>query len=170
MITDYIENAQEVFDRAKTIDELGVKAIDENTLEIKLKDPAPYFLDILSMNVYCPVQKATVKANGEKWTLSPEAYIVNGPYKITDRIIHAVTIRVPASQFDALLDRISLNTDKIEDKHIEVLDITQEYIDLDTRIKTKKELENRYQELLKLLRSEERRVGKECRSRWSPYH
>ena len=23
---------------------------------------------------------------------------------------------------------------------------------------------------LKLLRSEERRVGKECRSRWSPYH
>ena len=66
-----------------------------------------------------------------------------------NRIIHAVTIRVPASQFDALLDRISLNTDKIEDKHIEVLDVTQEYINLDTRIKTKKELENRYQELLK---------------------
>ena len=66
-----------------------------------------------------------------------------------NRIIHAVTIRVPASQFDALLDRISLNTDKIEDKHIEVLDVSQEYIDLDTRIKTKKELENRYQELLK---------------------
>lgn len=83
MVTDYIENAQEVFDGAKNIDELGVKAIDENTLEIKLKDPAPYFLDILSMNVYCPVQEATVEANGEKWTLSPEAYIVNGPYKIT---------------------------------------------------------------------------------------
>ncbi len=27
-----------------------------------------------------------------------------------------------------------------------------------------------YQEYLKRLRSEERRVGKECRSRWSPYH
>src|ERR1051326_252550 len=26
------------------------------------------------------------------------------------------------------------------------------------------------QDLLKVLRSEERRVGKECRSRWSPYH
>jgi ABC-type multidrug transport system ATPase subunit len=24
--------------------------------------------------------------------------------------------------------------------------------------------------LLRVLRSEERRVGKECRSRWSPYH
>ncbi len=66
-----------------------------------------------------------------------------------NRIVHSVTIRVPANQFDALLNRISSNTEKIEDKHIEVLDVTQEYIDLDTRIKTKKELENRYQELLK---------------------
>src|SRR3989442_2790029 len=29
---------------------------------------------------------------------------------------------------------------------------------------------NRKQKLLKCTRSEERRVGKECRSRWSPYH
>ena len=28
----------------------------------------------------------------------------------------------------------------------------------------------RYDERLKQRRSEERRVGKECRSRWSPYH
>ena len=27
-----------------------------------------------------------------------------------------------------------------------------------------------YMENMKLMRSEERRVGKECRSRWSPYH
>ena len=27
-----------------------------------------------------------------------------------------------------------------------------------------------YTQLFNLLRSEERRVGKECRSRWSPYH
>ena len=36
-----------------------------------------------------------------------------------------------------------------------------------------KELEESFENLLKslrLLRSEERRVGKECRSRWSPYH
>ena len=25
-------------------------------------------------------------------------------------------------------------------------------------------------EIVKIARSEERRVGKECRSRWSPYH
>ena len=27
-----------------------------------------------------------------------------------------------------------------------------------------------YKPVAKFLRSEERRVGKECRSRWSPYH
>ena len=31
-------------------------------------------------------------------------------------------------------------------------------------------LYDRYDEMRLLLRSEERRVGKECRSRWSPYH
>src|SRR5256885_12363729 len=30
--------------------------------------------------------------------------------------------------------------------------------------------EDRYEEVDKIRRSEERRVGKECRSRWSPYH
>lgn len=67
----------------------------------------------------------------------------------SDRISYVVTIRVPADGFDTLLDKISSGADKIVYKNIEVLDITQEYIDLDTRIKTKKELENRYQELLK---------------------
>lgn len=60
-----------------------------------------------------------------------------------------VIIRVPADNFDALLAKITSGAKKIDYKNIEVLDVTQEYIDLDTRIKTKKELEERYRELLK---------------------
>ncbi len=66
-----------------------------------------------------------------------------------NHINNTVTIRVPAANFDALLDKISSNASKISYKNIEVVDVTQEYIDLDTRIKTKKDLETRYQELLK---------------------
>lgn len=62
---------------------------------------------------------------------------------------NTLVIRVPADNFDSLLEKISSNADKIDDKNIEVLDVTQEFIDLDTRINTKKELENRYRELLK---------------------
>ena len=40
-------------------------------------------------------------------------------------------------------------------------------------VKTGNDLENKFKDTVKILdkeRSEERRVGKECRSRWSPYH
>lgn len=36
------------------------------------------------MWVFDPVQKATVEANGDKWTTSPETYVCNGPFKITE--------------------------------------------------------------------------------------
>ncbi|MDO4720038.1 MAG: peptide ABC transporter substrate-binding protein [Peptostreptococcaceae bacterium] len=83
MVTDYIENAQDVYDGKKTAEELGVQTPDDHTLVMKLKDPAPFFIDILSMNVFVPVQQAAVEAHPEKWTLSPETYITNGPFKIT---------------------------------------------------------------------------------------
>ena len=40
-------------------------------------------------------------------------------------------------------------------------------IRLGIRLRTKQQIN---QVLLRIWRSEERRVGKECRSRWSPYH
>lgn len=60
-----------------------------------------------------------------------------------------ITLRVPADKFDALVDHIAAEAGKIDYKNIEVSDVTQEYIDLDARLKTKKDLEARYQELLK---------------------
>ena len=40
----------------------------------------------------------------------------------------------------------------------------------ETNPKRKADREKEYERCIKELRSEERRVGKECRSRWSPYH
>ena len=53
-----------------------------------------------------------------------------------------------------------------EQKYNECLSIYQRYIDL---ARTKSDPENEHINY-HVLRSEERRVGKECRSRWSPYH
>lgn len=66
-----------------------------------------------------------------------------------DKIEHRIVIRVPSDKFDLLLKKLSESVDKFDSKNIDVLDVTEEYIDIDTRIKTKKELENRYKELLK---------------------
>ena len=64
------------------------------------------------------------------------------------RIEHRLTIRVPADKFDSLLQMISESVSKFDSKKIEALDVTEEYIDVAARIKTKKELQSRYAELL----------------------
>ncbi len=48
-----------------------------------------------------------------------------------------------------LLNKISESADKLDSRNVDLLDVTEEYIDIDARIKTKKELEDRYKELLK---------------------
>ncbi len=83
MVTGYVKNAQEFYDGTATAEDLGVKAIDDQTLEITLIQPTSYFIDVLSMWVYDPVQQATVEANGDSWTSSPETYVCNGPFKVT---------------------------------------------------------------------------------------
>lgn len=69
-------------------------------------------------------------------------------YSSDNRITQRLEIRVPASGFDDLLKRISDNAGRIDSRNVQVQDVTEEYIDIESRIKTKKELESRYKELL----------------------
>lgn len=69
-------------------------------------------------------------------------------YNSDDRITQRVEIRIPSDRFDDLLSKISENVKKIEYKNVQLQDVTEEYIDVESRIKTKKELENQYLELL----------------------
>ena len=83
MISDYVVNGKEYYDGTVSAEEVGVKALDDKTIQYTLKAPGPYFVDLVSMQVYFPVQKATIEANGDKWTASAEAYVSNGPFKVT---------------------------------------------------------------------------------------
>ena len=70
------------FDKAEAgdVDALGVEASDANTFVVHLTDPCIYFDKIAAFAVLVPVQKATVEANGESWTIDPKTYVTNGPY------------------------------------------------------------------------------------------
>jgi len=72
-------NAGEITD----FDELGVKAIDDKTLEITLEQPTPYFLDALMHYTAYPVPKHLVEELGDDWT-DVENIVGNGPYKIVE--------------------------------------------------------------------------------------
>ena len=82
MMADYIKGAKEFYEGTGTAEELGVKALDDQTLEITLIQPTSFFIDLVSMWCYYPVQAATVDANGDRWTASADTYISNGPFKM----------------------------------------------------------------------------------------
>jgi hypothetical protein len=65
-----------------------------------------------------------------------------------DRIQQTIVIRVPAANFDSLLSEILKFAGELETKYINARDVTEEFVDLQARLKTKKELEKRYLELL----------------------
>jgi oligopeptide transport system substrate-binding protein len=65
-------------------DGVGVEAVDENTLTIQLKEPAPYFLNVAALWVGAPVREDLVEAGGETWWFDPVNYIGNGPFQLTE--------------------------------------------------------------------------------------
>ena len=66
-----------------------------------------------------------------------------------DRLNTSLTIRVPSSSYDTLVALIEQVGEKTDSKSVNVQDVTEEYIDVEARLKTKKELEARYHEILK---------------------
>ena len=66
-------------------DALNVKASDDGkTLTIVLSYPCSYFDKMAAFAAMSPVQQATVEANGDAWCTSPDTFVSNGPYMITD--------------------------------------------------------------------------------------
>lgn len=61
---------------------------------------------------------------------------------------NTLTIRVPASRFNQLLASATDGVEHFDSKEITVEDVTEEFLDVEARVKTKKELEARYLALL----------------------
>ena len=64
-------------------------------------------------------------------------------------VFRRITVRVPSKNFDAFLSDISKGVTYFDNKEISSQDVTEEYIDIDARLRAKKILEARYLELLK---------------------
>ncbi|HXP73568.1 MAG TPA: peptide ABC transporter substrate-binding protein [Stellaceae bacterium] len=78
-----IKNAEEVNTGKAEVSALGVKAIDAKTLEITLKAPTPYFLQLLTHQTTLPVNEKVVTALGDDW-VKPGKMVSNGAYMLDD--------------------------------------------------------------------------------------
>ncbi|HDR3890921.1 TPA: peptide ABC transporter substrate-binding protein [Bacillus cereus] len=76
----YIKNAKEINKGTIPLNELGVKVIDDYTLEVELEQPIPYFLQLLALPIYLPQHESFLKEQGKNYGLEPSNLIYNGPF------------------------------------------------------------------------------------------
>ena len=61
------------------IEELGVKAVDDTTLEVTLKQPTAYFNELLCLPAFMPLRE-DVAGNDSSWSKDPQRAVANGPF------------------------------------------------------------------------------------------
>lgn len=61
------------------IEELGVKAVDDTTLEVTLKQPTAYFNELLCLPAFMPLRE-DVAGTDSSWSKDPQRAIANGPF------------------------------------------------------------------------------------------
>jgi oligopeptide transport system substrate-binding protein len=78
-----VVNADDIVAGKMPIDQLGVKAIDDKTLEVSLKAPTPWFVKTLAHSTLFAAPKATIDKFGADWT-KPENIVSNGAYILAE--------------------------------------------------------------------------------------
>ena len=80
-------NAKDIVAGKKDKSELGVKAVDANTLVVELETAVPYFVMMMGHTTMKPVHQATVEKYGDQWT-KPEHFVGNGAFSVDKWIVN----------------------------------------------------------------------------------
>ncbi|APB05223.1 MULTISPECIES: ABC transporter substrate-binding protein [Raoultella] len=83
----HIVNAKEIAEGKKAPETLGMKAVDDATLEVTLTQPNAAFLAMLAHPSLVPIDKVLVNRFGEQWT-KPEHIVTSGPYKLSAWVVN----------------------------------------------------------------------------------
>ena len=84
MMAGVLKNATEISEGSVDFNELGVKALDEKTLEVTLEKPVPYFLSLMAFGTYLPLNEKFVTEQGDAYATNSDALISNGPFTLTE--------------------------------------------------------------------------------------
>lgn len=102
----YLKGGEAYNTGAGKVEDVGVKAIDDKTLEVVLATPTAYFLELTSFYTYYPVNKKVVEANAD-WAKDPSTYVSNGPFKLTGWEHSAsLTLAKDENYYDAALVKL----------------------------------------------------------------
>lgn len=65
-------------------EDVGIKALDTHTLQVKLEQPTPYFLGLVSSFTFSPVREDVIKKVPKTWSTKAQLLVSNGPFHVTN--------------------------------------------------------------------------------------
>lgn len=83
-VTAGIKNAEAILNEEKDAEELGIKALDEKTLEVTLESANPLFLTLLTFPTFLPQNQEYVEEQGDQYALEFDKILYNGPFKLIE--------------------------------------------------------------------------------------
>lgn len=75
-----LKNGEKFYEGKAKEEEVGVKAIDDKTLEVTLENPTPYFLQLTAFPLLAPLRQDIVEKSGDKYGTDPSTMVFNGPF------------------------------------------------------------------------------------------
>ncbi|CFQ87671.1 TPA: ABC transporter substrate-binding protein [Yersinia enterocolitica] len=93
-----VENAQQIIAGTMSPDTLGVSAVDQYTLKVKLNRPVPYFPSLTANFSLFPVPQSVVEKYGSDWTKVGNL-VGNGAFKLQDRVVNEKLVLVPNEHY-----------------------------------------------------------------------
>ena len=106
-----IENAPAILKGEMPADKLGVRAVDDQVLEITLSKPVPYFPDILTNTVASPVHESSLAASGS--FTKGGVTISNGPYSLAE-VTPGASLRLVRNKFYWNSDAVTFDEVRFE--------------------------------------------------------
>ncbi|TKI06557.1 ABC transporter substrate-binding protein [Martelella alba] len=82
-----VEHAADIADGRQPPSALGVRALDDLRVEIRLRQPMAYFLQMLAHQVLVPVNTARIAKAGEKWA-QPATFVSSGPFTLQEWVVN----------------------------------------------------------------------------------
>ena len=89
-----IKNADDISTGKMSVEELGVKAVDDKTLVVELSTPVTFFESLMAFPSFLPVNEAFFKEAGDNFATSKDTILANGPYKVSAYEPAATTIEL----------------------------------------------------------------------------
>ena len=87
-------------------DNVGIKAVDDNTLEIQVESPVGYFPNLVALWVVPPLREDIIQKAGDAWAQDPSTYIGNGPFKMSEWVHQDHIMLVPNANYSGTAPKL----------------------------------------------------------------